>query len=359
MLRAVAALMVVYTHCTNEMGIFAHGWQQTLPARTAFGTFGVDLFFVISGFVIFISASRLSGRSAALSFLWHRFRRINPVYYLMTLLTLIVWIPSFLRHQRPPLTGLQIASSLALLPFPGSTHTIMSQAWTLRFEWYFYLVLSVLILSRTQRKGQKAGLFLGSMALLGLLLHNDPTELTNFYMNPIILEFVFGAVVGMLYLRWTPERKIALRLLLLGSFSGLVLLITGYYDFLALSGFRTAIPECIHALLWGGSAALIVAGCVFLEKTRTTTSFLQHRFILLLGDASYSIYLFHVLVLNLIDAFYLRVGFFLPPDLAIFIHLIIAIAGSLLFYKWVEIPLLNAFKKTRTSRLIPSRQAGS
>jgi exopolysaccharide production protein ExoZ len=93
---------------------------------------------------------------------------------------------------------------------------------------------------------------------------------------------------------------------------------------------------------------LVVAGCVFLEKSNAFIP--RHPLILLLGDASYSLYLFHMIVFGWIAAFYLRVGFFLNPDLAIPIHATIAVAGSLLFYKWVEKPLLQWLRKSTPPR---------
>ena len=130
MLRALAALLVVYTHSIAQMSIFARSWQQGTAASVSMGTFGVDIFFVISGFIIYYSADRSNGMPASLSFLWHRFRRINPAYYAAVLLTVICWIPSMVRHQRTPITGYQILSWVNLLPFPGDPPRALFQAWT-------------------------------------------------------------------------------------------------------------------------------------------------------------------------------------------------------------------------------------
>ncbi len=117
-------------------------------------------------------------------------------------------------------------------------------------------------------------------------------------------------------------------------------MLTGRRDYQAVPAPPPSL-RYFHAIFWGSAAALIVAGCVFLEKNNAFVP----RLLLLPGDASYSIYLFHLLVLGLIAAFYLRVGFFVNPDLAIPIHATIAVGGSLLFYKWVERPLLRWLRK--------------
>jgi exopolysaccharide production protein ExoZ len=347
MLRGLAAVLVVYTHSISQMGIFAIGWQQRTPARISLGTFGVDLFFVISGFIIYLSAGRLSGRQASLSFLWHRFRRINPAYYCAVLITLITWIPSLLHHGRPPLTGYQLLSWTILLPFPGDPARALSQAWSLYFEWFFYLLFFLLILFRAQKKAALLFLLLGSLTVLGWLLQNYLTGVLLFYTDPLLLEFLLGVGIGVVYQKATPGKTTALCLLLPGIAFGLVLMLTGYVDYQAILP-PPATVRYLHAIYWGSAAALVVAGCVFLEKSNAFIP--RHPLILLLGDASYSLYLFHMIVFGWIAAFYLRVGFFLNPDLAIPIHATIAVAGSLLFYKWVEKPLLQWLRKSTPPR---------
>ena len=351
-LRALAALFVVYTHSITQMGIYTPGWRDLSPASLSFGTFGVDLFFVISGFIIYHSAERLNGRASALSFLWHRFRRINPAYYAAVLLTIITWIPSLIRHQREPITAWQALSWTILLPFPGDPARALPQAWSLYFEWFFYLLFFLLILAGAKKKAGLLCWLLGGLVTLGWVLQNHLTGLWIFYMDPLLMEFLFGVVIGFAYRRWNPGKRTALCLLVPGIVLSLLLIITGYADFLAV-----VLPSppirYIHALSWGTAAALIVAGCVFLEKNGATVLFLRRPLIRLLGDASYSIYLFHYLVFGLLAALYLRVGLFLNPYVAIPIHAALAVAGSLLFYKWVELPLLLWLKQYNTPKYSP------
>jgi len=354
MLRALAAIMVVFAHTIVGMGRFAVGWLQHTPVRTSLGIFGVDLFFVISGFVIYRSAGGLTGTNAAFSFLWHRFRRVNPVYYIALLLTIIARLPAIHRHQLPPFTGNDYLASVILFPYPGWTIPILFQAWTLPFEWYYYSVFFLLILFGVHRKGRALGLLLGGMILLGWLLRKVPLGFIGFYMDPYLYEFLLGVAIGYCYRRWTPGKITAWCLLLPGIALGLFWILTGYHDIARGPGFQTPAELRLHAFCWGSSAALIIAGCVFLEKTGETILLFRHPFILLLGDASYSIYLFHMIVLGIIAAVYMRVGFFLTADLAIPIHGILEISGSLLFYKCVEKPLLTVLQKTRSPRPIPS-----
>jgi peptidoglycan/LPS O-acetylase OafA/YrhL len=359
MLRALAAIMVVLSHAIIQEGGFDPGWRQPSVLRSSFGTFGVDLFFVISGFIIYRTAGALNGGRPALAFLWRRFRRINPVYYVATVLSLLAWLPSFLRHRQQPPTVAQGVSSLVLLPYPGATAPILAQAWTLSFEWYFYVAFFLLILARIQYKARILGWFLGGMTLLGLSLQAPITGVLGFYTNPIILEFLAGVGVAVLYSRWTPGRGTALLLAVSGFLLGSILVVTGYLDFLGDIGWQTPGYESMHSILWGGSAALIVAGCIFLEKTDWRTLFWHHPLMLLLGNASYSIYLFHYIFIGLAGALYLRVGPLHPPALAVVLDTAFAAAGCIMLYKWVEVPLLKRFGKQNPPRLIPSPQAGS
>jgi peptidoglycan/LPS O-acetylase OafA/YrhL len=300
---------------------------------------------------------------ASLSFLWHRFRRINPTYYIAVLLTVITWSPSLIRQQRPPITGWEALSWTILLPFPGDPPRAISQAWTLCFEWFFYLLFFLLILARTKQKARILCWLLGGLALLGWLLRNYLSGLLVFYTDPLLLEFLMGVGIGYAWQRWNPGGRTALCLLWPGLALGLFFILTGYGDYQAILA-PPASVKYLHAIFWGSAAALIVAGCVFLEKSGTSNIFFRHqnfgpdlrpdlvgkprfaRLLLLLGDASYSIYLFHLLIFGWIAAFYLRVGFFLNPDLAILIDAAIAVAGSLFFYKIIEVPLLRWLRST-------------
>lgn len=353
LLRAVAALLVVYTHSISQMGIFAVGWQQRMPIRISLGTFGVDIFFVISGFIIYLSAHRLTGPSPSRRFLWHRFRRINPPYYAAVFFTLLTWLPGLLQQQRPPITRYQLLSWIVLLPFPGNPSRALFQGWTLLFEWLFYLVFFLLILTGAKKKAVFLFAILGGLTLFGWIFRKNVTGLWIFYTDPLLLEFLFGVVIGVVFQRWNPVKATAIVLLIPGIALGLFFMFSGYGDFQAVVG-PSATLRYLHALFWGGSAALVVAGCVLLEKN-SSPAFLRHPFLLFLGDASYSIYLFHLLVFGLIAAFWLRVGFFLNPDVAIPIHAVIAVAGSLLFYRWVEKPLLRWLKGGSPGAPNPSR----
>lgn len=351
--------MVVYMHSINQMCFFAANGHQRTALHASLGAYGVDLFFVISGFVIYTSANRLNGRSQALNFLWHRFRRINPIYYAATLITLIVWLPSFWRHARPAPPDAQILTSAILFPVLNNQLPILTQAWTLSFEWYFYFLFFLLILAGVQKKTKLLSAVLISLIILGWFLRRWPLGFLGLYTDPLIFEFLLGVGTAYLCQRWTPGKKSIQAILWLGIGLSLTLMLTGFYNFEAIPAPEIRSLRYVHALCWGSSAALVVTGCVLLERSGSTGFFQKHPLLLLLGDASYSIYLFHYLIFGAIGAIYLRVGLFLPPDLAIPINAVLALVGCLPFYKWVEVPLLKWLRKESPSRLTPSPPAGT
>ncbi|HXB05855.1 MAG TPA: acyltransferase, partial [Puia sp.] len=278
MLRAIAAIMVVYSHARPGVVVFARTWKYNYLLHEAFGVFGVDIFFVISGFVICYSADRLYGRKQALGFLWNRFRRINLIYYVATMATLLVWLPSLLRHERLPISTAQILSSAIVIPFPGSTGLFLSQGWTLTYEWYFYLLFFLLILFGTSKKEATLGIVLASLIFMGWLYRKNSQYLLGVYTNPIMFEFLLGVGIGYVFRRWTPGKTTALLLLIPGLVLGigLTIVVPGYGNFPTANAPKAEWLPYTHALIWGSAAALIVAGCIFLEKTQTRVPFQNH-----------------------------------------------------------------------------------
>src|SRR5258707_13134028 len=104
-LRATAAILVAYAHSIDLQMIYASSIQQNFYYLQNFGAFGVDLFFVISGFIISYSAERYKGARDASAFLIHRFKRINPVYYIATLLFIAISLHSWIRNGHSSVPG--------------------------------------------------------------------------------------------------------------------------------------------------------------------------------------------------------------------------------------------------------------
>jgi peptidoglycan/LPS O-acetylase OafA/YrhL len=353
-LRAIAAILVAYAHSVDLQRNYmhAHSFQQHFFYLPGFGSFGVDLFFVISGFIISYSAGRYTGGPDGYAFLGHRFKRINPFYYLATLLFIIIkCLHAFLKNRHYPFTWTAVLKSIFLLPIlDGTSFTgkILPVAWTLSFEWLFYLLFLVTILSRTRHKQRWLVAMIAALVITGSFLHGGDYRL-HFISNPILLEFMLGVVIYDCYSRIMVPKKISWILLLAGTGLCIGEIIAGFGE----------IGDSVHILdgslslqrffYWGIPAALIVASCLFLEKSGSRNLIWNNRLVNLLGNSSYSLYLSHLIVYYLFVSLYVRLGLFLNPDLAILVQLALAIFAGVLFYKWVEAPLLRRLRKKNSS----------
>lgn len=259
-LRAIAALLVVVYHTNSVAAKYGHD-PAWLWGIQPWGTTGVDLFFVISGFImVFIQSQR---RSTPTTFMADRLLRIVPLYWLLTstLILIIAIAPSILN------------SSHMDLPWAASSYVFLSQAytgkmpvlfdgWTLEYEMFFYLVFAVAL----NFKKLELAVFATVSAMLVMALSTG---------HMIVMEFAIGMVLGLMWQNgqkpWiSPAIAIALGL-------GLAYL-AGIYE---VQGNET------RAWAVGIPAALIVYGCI--HAPQVSPSFWTK-----LGDASYAIYLIQV-----------------------------------------------------------------
>ena len=290
-LRAVAALAVVLGHSLNFL---ARG-TGSLPAVMAEfqGAVGVDLFFVISGFVMTVSSDRLLRKEhPARVFLWRRLLRIAPLYWIITLakLALVAAFPSL--QSAHPVSLWNVVASFLFVPSMSNTgeiRPVVTLGWTLNFEMAFYLLFAGSLIVRRRF----LWLLLPAIAVLGLLggLRSGTWPAWTSLADPIVLEFAAGVLIALLSMRrWEPGTPVSWLLLTLGA-TGLIWI-------------KPGLPLVLRPIFWGVPAALVVLGTVGLERTWRTR---LPRWILLLGSASYSIYLVQIFVFPVVDAAALRI----------------------------------------------------
>jgi peptidoglycan/LPS O-acetylase OafA/YrhL/glycosyltransferase involved in cell wall biosynthesis len=325
-LRAVAALAVVLYHAgellRTRLGEAGPGWLGN-------GAAGVDVFFVVSGFVMMVSSRKLIGRAdAARLFLAARLRRIVPLYWLVSgaKLGLAAGLPALVQGRGFSLAT--IAASFLFLPLhdaQGQFKPVLPVGWTLSFEMLFYGLFALALWGR-----RPPALFVPPILLaIALLPHTDYAigELSN----KMLLEFGFGIGLAAIWLRgYRLPARIAAPLLCLGL-AGLWLM-----------------PETLLAtrfLSWGLPACLLVGSAVSLEHALAPR---LPRAMLALGDASYAIYLTHGFVLAGLAAA-LRAGPAVCRGTAVVLPL--ALAGSAAFgwmvHVQVERRLLKAWGSGR------------
>lgn len=337
--------MVAYLHAIGLQVHPPQPFHQSVPGLIDVLSAGVDIFFVLSGFIITHSASRYSGGRDALYFLKRRFLRINPVYYVATLLFLAVswhWLTK--NHLLP--TAPAILKAILLLPLADHKWSlcILPVAWTLSFEWLFYFLFALAIFSRSRDKV----IFLTVLGILLVTAHyiqHIPDDRIRFITNPMLLDFLLGMLIYRCYTLLTPTTALAACL----AIAGILLLI--YHGFCSKTyiGDPTYIldsPLSLQRFLYlGVPGGLLLSGCVFLEKRGALSFLWNNRGVNLLGDASYSLYLTHYTVYSVGEAISFRFRPIMPnADLSVVIWLFAAIIFGLLFYRTVERPLVRAFK---------------
>lgn len=275
LLRGVAAYMVVIFHSVE----FLVGNTDLGIPRAQIGAAGVDIFFVISGFIM-VHVTRESETPA--HFALARIARIVPLYWLATIgavLAAIVAPWSFANARIDPEAFLM---AIAFIPTPdaqGAFEPILFVGWTLNFEMAFYAIFAcTLFFSKKYR------LVALTAGLLGLFVAGrlaGPTHTLSFYGNPILFEFAAGCIVAtsVRNARLKPflDKLPAFPVLALGT---MLLLLTAL------------LPEFtfVRAVSWGVPAMLIVLGVVLLDLRGPA---LHPTIATELGDASYSAYLLH------------------------------------------------------------------
>ena len=253
--RGLAACAVVVVHAYFQAG------PGTVKA-VALGSAGVDLFFVISGFIMATIAKRPS-------FLFDRFWRIYPLWFV----ALLPWW-YFHRHM---LGWPTVAASLTLWPvYDRFTAPTLALGWTLSFEMLFYVSLALSL-----KVGARVPLALFAVCLMGGILTDAP--LFDFLGNPMIFEFLLGVVIAKL----PKDENWAWPLLLIG-----VAVFAASPQMIAELDVRLADAVWLRPLFWGIPAAFLVYSALSYERLFQSTAW---NIPVLLGNASFSIYLFHLL----------------------------------------------------------------
>ncbi len=270
-LRAVAALLVVFHHVRNP----GNGLFDPI-GHWIFGQAGVDMFFLISGYIMYAVART----QRPIQFLKRRIIRIVPLYWVASFLLyfqLLIGFPGTLPN------GEQLLKSLFFLPQYNWQDTreiwpLVVPGWTLQFEMYFYAIFAV---GLATRRLVPVSLAIGLLAVgFGWIMPGwiaDNAVLVT-YTSPIILEFFAGMVIALIH------KNHAMKSYWLALPIGMTALIGfGYLD-------------ASRLLVWGLPTVLIFVGALAIEDAKKLP---RLPLLKLLGDASYSIYLSHAFVLQI------------------------------------------------------------
>lgn len=330
-LRFLAALAVVLFHVGSGLQAQYPGWSNPF----AMGFAGVDVFFVLSGFIM---AHTVKAERGAFDFSIRRIARIVPLYWALTTALFFVAIiaPSLLNTSGAGY--LELLKSLAFIPYlraNGLVQPMLYLGWTLCYEMFFYALYAAAILISTQWKALNAKALVVAMlaaAILAGTISDSGNILLRFYTDPILAEFIFGIVLCEI-LRRFPQRAWALSLALMVVGAVLLLLLQGQHRAISLG-----IP----------SVAVVAAFVVMPDVTSNLM-----RWLVLMGNASYSLYLVHPYCIQLPLKLLAR---FERPYLTVAGASAGAIAAGLVavaLYRFLERPS----QKLLLRKLLPVREA--
>lgn len=337
-LRAFAALAVVYYHAVDAGGVFA------LPST---GAWGVDVFFVISGFIIGTVTVQNSAH-----FFRRRVFRVVPLYWIATFAWAgaVLLMPWRANSTEVDLPGL--LKSLFFVPYemPLRDGPILQLGWTLNYEMFFYLVVAAMLwtLRDARRALWATTLLLCAFVATGLLWPATDPALA-FYQSTLLFEFLSGVLLSFAYRRFAegdlPRLAPAARAIA-SAVGGAALLLALVVLVLQDLGTIPRLGE-LRAVSYGVPAFVLVAASLLLEPLirdgRLTRALLE------IGDASYAVYLFHPFVTVVLSQLVLG-GVIAAAGVPLRIVLLLVTVGavilsSIAINRWVDRPIQRGLKR--------------
>lgn len=318
-LRGLAALMVVVSHSMTHFDL-----TQDLILRKL-GTFGVDIFFVISGFIMVYSTSAKS--ISPLTFIKRRVERVAPLYWIFTTLLISMVLISPETFSTVKLEVWNVVSSYLFIPsestsstFSGSFKPVLYVGWTLNYEMFFYLIFAFSLFLPAQR--QLLCIFMIMSGLVSIGIFTNSSGFFEFYSDPILLEFCVGVFLGKAYL--SGKIKVSNKALFPLAFA--------VFFFFLMCEFGW------HRILYSGIPASIV---VFSALSLPNFTGRLNSALCLIGDASYSIYLSHFFTIGTLSALRGGLGYYANTSfsnavLFISINVIASALVGIIIYLFLE-----------------------
>jgi exopolysaccharide production protein ExoZ len=328
-LRALAAASVVVFHA---LGKIADAQGHLRGIYEELGAAGVDVFFVISGFIMWVSASR--SQSGPLVFWRRRIVRVVPLYWMLTTVVLGVMIvaPSLL-DSRTDIPHALASYFFVAWPSPSMPEHLWPIAiigWTLNYEMFFYLIFGLALLLPHRFRLAAVGVPLVCAVALGHAV--EASAQVEFYMSPLLLEFVAG--IGIAHWYMSGYR-----------FSTIACILAVVTSILLFAASAPVYEESMRGVMWGVPAALLVGASAFLGRNGMWP---KSRVMTLLGASSYSLYLSHYLALEALNKAWNLAGLPFGAGFLI-VGLLSCIVGGILVHLVVEVRIARLFGRRNTT----------
>lgn len=321
--RALASTSVVYYH-VGSTPCFGGTWY--LPC---FGGFGVDMFFVLSGFVMAMVVA--TGQSGA-RFAIHRISRIVPLYWVLTTFILAVAVlkPELLNSTTANLSN--YLRSICFIPYLKENDTLMPMlfvGWSLNYEMFFYacIWLSMMVI-RTHTLWSTTGLLLAAYVGFGHFAENQ--VLNRFLGNELMFEFILGILAFQAY-----KKRYFLKVP-----TG-VMLAAGLVGYLFMAAAEAKALHVNRLLAYGVPSFLVICSAVSLEGVVNFAPRIALNILIGAGDASYATYLSHPYVTETMRKVVAQKLHLIEINslLGVVLTLFIALMTGALIYKTIDKPL--------------------
>lgn len=283
-LRGVAAMMVVYHHSKSQVPAF----EGYLPGY--FGVLGVDIFFVISGFIMYVTTADTA--VSAGEFMVRRIIRIVPLYWLLTCVMCLIWLVAPALFKTLMVTPCTLLMSLFFVPhyslsFPESIFPLLVPGWTLNFEMFFYAAFAVALFLPRRLLSVSVVAFILALVLFGMMAGPFDSAMLATYTHPMLLEFAAGVMLGKF---WLNNREG------LPKLAGIALFVVGWG--ILLFG---------DPLLPGNASDVLGAASIVAGSLNAAFLAWKNRLLKVLGDATYAIYLSHIFTLGVFRMVWMQV----------------------------------------------------
>jgi exopolysaccharide production protein ExoZ len=348
LLRVIAVGLVIFLHA-GSMGVYkfsASNPVESLYHLKLWGAIGVDLFFAISGFIMTIVAPSYMNPGDWKTFFAKRFIRIIPLYYLISALTALnmLWV----HHES--ITVLSLLKTVFFFPFfdqTSFTNPIVGVGWSLSYEIYFYTLIGILLfLGKDIYRRLLITILL--LSTMGLILKTD-NPLLKFLTSPILFEFGFGIIGGLLYRKLSvikrPGRKEKTASIILMGIGLISMCLTIWiwpdFDIHSMTTLENMNKLAFYrAMIWGLPSAIFMLGVILYERFYHLQIW---NIIVWAGDGSYSCYLIHAQIYGVVS--YIFKYLHLSPILYLIIIVPVCLLVSIVFFRLVERNLITLIDK--------------
>jgi exopolysaccharide production protein ExoZ len=327
-LRTYAALPVVLFHT-----------GFTLSGVNKIGVFGVHMFFLLSGYIMAHICA--TDRHA---FVRRRLIRIIPSYWTLTLALFCVaaWFPHLLNATRA--VPSELIKSLLFIPFQKSNglfQPILFVGWTVNYEMYFYMLLGLALLIAPRRPLLVGSLFI--LAIAGVCsFFTSTSAIATFYANPVVLEFIFGLLAYNCVASFPERARTQGKYLWIGIVATSLVLLPLVEAF-------NLFPSLPLVLRYGPLSFLLICGSCLLAIGGND---LRAGVIVLIGDASYTLYLVHPYIEMALDRIVARrlPWLHITTVFGCLFAVAVAVVASIVIFLRVEKPMLRYLTKKLCGR---------